>query len=338
MSARLRVGVVGCGVIGRRRATEAAASPHTECVAVADPVTAAAAETAAAVGAVATGDWRRVIERPDVEAVVVATPNGHLAEITIAALSAGKHVLVEKPMGRSLAEAERMRAAACAAGRVLKVGFNHRYHPAIVAAWQRVSDGAIGEVINLHCRYGHGGRPGYEREWRGDRTLAGGGELVDQGVHVVDLFHWFAGLPQQAFAVLQTAVWPLGDLEDNAFGVFRFPSGVVGAFHTSWTQWKNLFSLEVYGRSGAVVVQGLGRSYGVETLTVYRRQPAGGPPEAVTQTFEGADDSWRLEWEDFVRAVQGGTGMLGTADDGVTAMRMIDALYRSAAAGAPVEL
>src|SRR5206468_3451123 len=83
--------------------------------------------------------------------------------IAIAALSAGKHVLVEKPMGRSLAEAEQMRAAACAAGRVLKVGFNHRYHPAIAAAWQRVSDGAIGEVINLHCRYGHGGRPGYER-------------------------------------------------------------------------------------------------------------------------------------------------------------------------------
>ena len=112
----------------------------------------------------------------------------------------------------------------------------------------------------------------------------------------------------------------------------------MGAFHTSWTQWKNLFSFEVYGRSGAVAVEGLGRSYGVETLVVHRRRPEGGPPDTTTQAFEGPDDSWRLEWADFVRAMRGGEGMLGSADDGVTAMRMIDALYRSAAAGAPVEL
>src|SRR2546422_6811178 len=296
MSGRLRVGVVGCGVIGRRRATEAAASPHTECVAVADPVTAAAAETAAAVGAVATGDWRRTVERPDLDAVVVATPNGHLAEITVAALSAGKHVLVEKPMGRDLAEAERMRAAACAAGRVLKVGFNHRYHPAISEARRRVTEGAIGELINVRCRYGHGGRVGYEHGWRGNRELAGGGELTDQGVHVADLLHWFAGLPASAFAVTQTAVWPLGGLEDNAFGLFRFDSGVVAQFHTSWTQWKNLFSFEVFGREGAVLVEGLGKSYGAETLTVWRRRPEGGVPDLAVECYEGPDESWRLEW------------------------------------------
>jgi predicted dehydrogenase len=305
---------------------------------VADPLAAAAHEAAAATGATAADDWRRVVERPDIDAVVVATPNGFLAEIAIAALSAGKHVLVEKPMGRNLAEAVRMQAAACAAGRILKVGFNHRYHPAIADAWRRATDGVIGEVVNIHCRYGHGGRPGYEREWRGNRALAGGGELLDQGVHVVDLVHWFAGIPDHAFAMLQTAVWPLGDLEDNAFGLFRYGAGAVAALHTSWTQWKNLFSFEVYGRSGAVSVQGLGRSYGVETLTVYRRRPEGGAPEAETRTFDGPDESWRLEWEDFVRVVRGGEGMLGTADDGVAAMRMVDALYRSAETNAPVEV
>ena len=338
MSARLRVGVVGCGLIGRRRAIEAGASPHTECAAVADRVAAAANEAAAVSGAEATDDWRRVVERPDLDAIVVATPNGYLAEIAIAALSAGKHVLVEKPMGRNVAEAERIRAAACAAGRVLKVGFNHRYHPAIAEAWRRVTDGGIGEVINLHCRYGHGGRPGYEREWRGSRALAGGGELIDQGVHVVDLLHWFVGVPHEAFAVLQTAVWPLGDLEDNAFGLFRFPSGAVAALHTSLTVWKNQFGFDVYGHTGAVTVQGLGGSYGVETLNVYRRRLEGGAPERETEAFDGPDESWRLEWEDFVRALEGGEGMLGTADDGVAAMRMVDALYRSASAGAVVEV
>jgi predicted dehydrogenase len=325
-------------MIGRRRASEAAASAHSTCAMVADPNGAAASELAGATGAQATPDWRRIVERPDVDAVVVATPNGYLAEIAIGALEAGKHVLVEKPMGRNLAEAERIRAAACAAARIVKIGFNHRYHPAIVEARRRVRDGVIGEIINIRCRYGHGGRPGYEREWRGDRALAGGGELTDQGVHVVDLLHWFAGVPHQAFAMLQTAVWPLGDLEDNAFGLFRFPSGAVAALHTSWTQWKNLFSFEVYARAGAVTVEGLGRSYGVETLTVHRRQPGGGAPETEVRSFDGPDQSWRLEWEDFVRAVRGGEGMLGTAEDGVIAMRMIDALYRSAAAQAPVEV
>ncbi len=333
MTGKLRVGVVGCGLIGRRRATEAAASAHSECVVVADPVALAANETAKAVAAEATGDWRRVVGRPDVDVVVVATPNGFLRDIAVAALASGKHVLVEKPMGRNVAEVEQMRAAACAAGRVLKVGFNHRYHPAIAEARRRVVAGEIGEVINIQCRYGHGGRPGYEREWRGNRELAGGGELLDQGVHVVDLVHWFAGLPHQVFAAVQTAVWPLGDLEDNAFGLFRFPAGAIASFHTSWTQWKNLFSFEVHGRAGAVAVRGLGRSYGVETLTLYHRRPEGGAPDETISVFDGPDDSWRLEWDDFVRAVRGGAGMLGTADDGVTAMRLIDALYRSAAQG-----
>lgn len=338
MRPRLRVGIIGCGLIGRRRAGVAAAHVGTQCVIVADPVSGAAEQTAAAVGAEATLDWRRVVERSDVDAVVISTPNGFLAEIATGTLSAGKHVLVEKPMGRNLEEAERMRSAAERASRVMKIGFNHRYHPGIAEAWRRVRGGAIGDVINARCRYGHGGRVGYETEWRASRTLAGGGELTDQGVHVADLLHWFIGLPRSAFAVLQTAVWPLGDLEDNAFGIFEFPAGAVAMFHTSWTQWKNLFSLEVFGREGAVIVQGLGGSYGVETLTTYRRRPQGGAPEEETRVFDGPDDSWRLEWEDFVRAVEGGNGMLGTPTDGVVAMRMLDALYRSASLRARVEV
>jgi len=288
------------------------------------------------VAAEAVSDWRVVIVRPDVDAVLVATPNGFLAEVAVAALEAGKHVLVEKPMGRSLAEAVRMREAARRAGRVLKVGFNHRYHPAVAEAKRRLDAGEIGHLINARCRYGHGGRPGYEREWRGSRELAGGGELTDQGVHVVDLLHWFLGVPDLAFAWLQTAVWPLGDLEDNGFGMFRYQSGAVAQFHTSWTQWKNLFSLELFGTTGTVIVEGLGRSYGAETLTLHMRKPDGGEPETVTTRFEGEDVSWRLEWNDFLGAALDGHSMMGTAEDGVVAMRMLDALYQSALGGAPV--
>ncbi len=293
---------------------------------------------AAEVGAEATADWRHAIDRADVGAVVVATPNGLLADIAIAALDRGKHVLVEKPMGRNLEEAARMRAAALASGTVFKVGFNHRYHPAIAEAHRRFSRGDIGSLINIRCRYGHGGRPGYEREWRGNRELAGGGELTDQGVHVVDLINWFAGPPATAYAMLQTAVWPLGDLEDNAFGMFRWPGGAVALLHTSWTQWKNLFSLEVFGDRGALIIEGLGRSYGTETLIAHTRQAAGGAPETETVQYPGDDPSWTAEWEDFMDGVAGVRQPMGGPDDGLTAMSMLDALYRSAAAAAPVDL
>jgi predicted dehydrogenase len=334
----LRVAVIGAGLIGQRRAAEAARHAESRCVVVADVDATRASTVAAGVGAASSADWKAVVARDDVDVVTVATPNKYLTEIALAALAAGKHVLIEKPMGRNLAEAERLSRTAESAGRTLKIGFNHRYHRAIAEAHRRFAAGAIGTLINVRCRYGHGGRPGYENEWRGSRELAGGGELTDQGVHVADLLHWFAGIPDTAYGVTQTAVWPLGDLEDNGFGVFRYTSGAVAIFHTSWTQWKNLFSLEVFGTTGGLVVEGLGRSYGVETLTAYRRKPGGGVPDSEVLRFEGEDESWRLEWEDFLGAVRHGRPMLGTPGDGVAAMRMLDALYRSAAAGTAVSL
>lgn len=298
----------------------------------------AARELAQNVGAEVARSWADLLNRSDVDCVVVSTPNAFLAEITIAGLQAGKHVLVEKPMGRNLSEARRMFEAACAANRVLKIGFNHRYHPAVAEAHRRVQDGEIGPLINIRCRYGHGGRPGYENEWRGSRELAGGGELTDQGVHVIDLIHWFAGEPDTAFAWLQTAVWPLGDLEDNGFGLFRFNTGLVATFHTSWTQWKNLFSFEVFGTKGALIVDGLGRSYGTERLTVFHRKSQGGTPDIEELVFPGEDMSWEQEWEDFLDAVSLGREPLGTPTDGMVAMKMLDALYRSHASQMPVSV
>lgn len=338
MTEPLRVAVIGAGLIGQRRATEIVQNLGSKCVVVVDTDLARAYHVAQTMDTKVATDWRTVIDGDYVDAVVVATPNGYTAEIACEALARGCHVLVEKPMGRNLVEAERMRSAALSAGRILKVGFNHRYHPAIAEARALVMLGYIGDIINIRCRYGHGGRPGYEREWRGNRELAGGGELTDQGVHVVDLLHWFAGIPSGVHGVVQTAVWPLGDLEDNGFGTFYFPPGIVAQFHTSWTQWKNLFSFEVFGTQGAVIVEGLGQSYGTETLTIHRRNPEGGAPKTRSIWYDEKDLSWQREWTDFLSAIRNGTSMLGSADDGVIAMRMIDALYRSAATGTEVSL
>ena len=136
--------------------------------------------------------------------------------------------------------------------------------------------------------------------------------------------------------MLQTAAWPIGDLEDNGFAILEYSSGVVATLHTSWTQWKNLFSLELFGLNGALVVEGLGRSYGPESLTRHLRLPEGGVPETASWTFEGPDESWSLEWDAFVRAALDGEPLSPTPHDGVAVMTALDALYRSAALREPV--
>jgi len=332
----LRTAVVGCGLIGTRRAEQAASHPASDLVLVVDTNETAARAAAERFGCAAATDWRAAVSHPSVDVVIASTPNKFLCEIAIAALEGGKHVLIEKPMGRDLADAEAIAAVAARARGRLKIGFNHRYHPAIRRAHARAQE--IGAPIAIRARYGHGARPGYEREWRGNADLAGGGELTDQGVHVVDLIAWFAGIPQEAFAYLSTAVWPIAPLEDNAFGLLRYRSGCVATLHTSWTQWKNLFSFELFGRDGSLAIDGLGGSYGTERLTIAKRNPRGGAPEMHEEHFPEPDLSWRLEWEDFVEAILHDRAYLGTPAEGLAVMRTIHALYASARDGVVVPI
>jgi predicted dehydrogenase len=334
----LRVAVVGCGLIGTRRAREVSRHDGSRLSVVVDVDARRAQELAGQYACQISPGWNEAVESEAVDAVIVSTPNGRTAEIAIAALNAGKHVLVEKPPGRSLSEAREMADASRRAQRILKIGFNHRYHPAIEQAHRLYVEGVIGKLINIRARYGHGGRPGYEKEWRGDPELAGGGELTDQGVHIADLIHWFAGMPSEAFAFTQTAIWAIKPLEDNAFGLFRYANGAVASLHTSWTQWKNLFSFEIHGEHGSLTIEGLGGSYGTERLITAIRNPIGGVPQVHEQVFEGPDLSWQSEWKDFVRAIEGASRYEGTPEEGIGAMAMIEALYRSARSNAIAHL
>jgi predicted dehydrogenase len=192
--------------------------------------------------------------------------------------------------------------------------------------------------MSMRCRYGHGGRPGYDKEWRSDPAVSGGGELLDQGIHAVDLFRWFAGDFSQAVGFTECYVWTAGSIvEDNGFALFRTAAGQVASLHASWTQWKNLFSFEIFGREGYLSVEGLGGSYGPESLVWGRRRPASGPPDEERFDFDGPDCSWMAEWQDLVTAIHEGRQPLATAYDGREAMRMVSAVYESAEAGLVVQ-
>lgn len=334
----MRVGLVGCGLMGRRRAEVVRRSAGDELVVVTDVDEVRAASVAGEMGCLTTTDWQEVVARDDVDAVIVSTPNNYLAPITVAALQRGKHALCEKPLGRNLSEAQEMVAAARRSGRMLKTGFNHRHHPAVWKAHQLYTDRAIGEPMFVRCVYGHGGRPGYESEWRGDPDLAGGGELLDQGVHTMDLCRWFLGEFSEVFGRTATCFWPVHPLEDNAFALLWTASGRLASLHTSWTQWRNRFDFEVYGRDGFLRVEGLGGSYGTERLTLGRRRPQSGPPEETTWEFPDPDPSWHAEWAEFTAAIREGRRPIGDGEDGLQAMRLIDAIYTSARTGAVAQV
>ncbi len=328
IGSRLGVGVVGCGLIGSRRAAVAAEHPASRLVAVADLEPACAKAAAELTGAAVTADWEEVVAHPEVDAVVIATTHAWLSPIAAAALRAGKHVLCEKPMSIDSRQAEALVDLARASGRLLSVGFNHRHHRAIRRAHELAADGSVGDLLFIRCRYGHGGRPGYEREWRLDPARSGGGELLDQGIHALDLFRWFLGDLQVVAGVTATWVWR-APVEDNVFGLFRSPGGQVASLHASWTQWKNLFSFEVFGEHGALVVDGLGGSYGTEALTIYRRD-GGGPPTEERLTFSGPDESWASEWDAFLTAIRNGGRAPVGPEEALAAIRLVEAVYTAA--------
>jgi predicted dehydrogenase len=320
----MRVGIVGCGAIGHKRAR--ALGEH-RLVAAADlDLHRAQSLAALSPGATATTDWQRVTADPAVECVIVATTNDRLAAITRAAVRAGKHVLVEKPAARTPAELEGIQAEADRHGVLVQVGFNHRFHPAIWKAKEICDAGHLGPLMFLRGRYGHGGRLGYEKEWRADPRVAGGGELLDQGVHLIDLARWFLGELLHATGFCHTFFWPM-PVEDNGFLLLRTALDQVAWLHVSCTEWKNLFSLEIYGRHGKLHIEGLGGSYGVERLAWYKMLPQMGPPETTIWEYPGEDPSWRQEFEAFVGAIQEGRKPLAGLPEAAAALEIVQRIY-----------
>jgi len=334
----IRIGIVGAGLIGKKRAEAIASlSANLKVDLVSDINGEKAGELGRFCDAALCVDWRELIRRDDIDGVIVATPNKFIREIAISALEHGKHVLCEKPLGRNAEEAEAIWSKAKERGLVLKTGFNHRFHPAIRDAKKIADDGGIGKIYLMRAVYGHGGRPGYDKEWRASREICGGGELLDQGVHVIDLFRWFMGEFDEVFGRVATFFWDM-EVEDNAFAMFRTDPGQVATMHTSWTQWKNKFLLEIIGEKGYLVVDGLGGSYGMERLVTGKRKVGGGAPDEEILEFPGPDISWRDELKEFAASITENREPIGSGYDGVMANRMIEAVYESARRNAPVRL
>lgn len=325
---QLGVGIVGAGLIGKKRAA-AVAEIFGKVVAIADTELGKAEALAKPYGAFACGDWRDLIGRSGVEVVIVAIPNDRLAACACDAMKAGKHVLIEKPGARNVTELQRVKEIATQTGRVARLGFNHRFHPAIWQLRTMIDHGEIGDILGFRARYGHGGRIGYEKEWRARPEVSGGGELIDQGIHLLDLCRWMGGEFDLEFGRIATLFWDM-PVEDNAFVFLRGRVGRRYAWlHTSCTEWKNLFSFEVFGATGKLEVLGLGGNYGNEEIQITRVDREKGVPKIEIESFAGPDHSWLQELKAFRGEVAGRRSDIATIDDGIRVLQIVEQVYRA---------
>ncbi|GIF08244.1 Gfo/Idh/MocA family protein [Actinoplanes siamensis] len=331
MNQPLRVAIVGLGSAGRRRAAAVRALPeHYELAAVCDPRGVEAPDRVP----VHTDHRRMLATEPDLDVVLVCTTNDVTAQVVREALGAGKHVFCEKPAGRSTAETEDMAAVARTAPGRLAFGFNHRHHGSVRQALGLARGGELGRLLFARGVYGKSGMTG----WRADPAVAGGGIFLDQGIHLLDLVRRFCGEFTEVQAMAGVPLWA-ATADDNVFALLRTAGGAVASVHSSATQWRHTFQLELAFSEGSLLLDGLvtgSRSYraadgAAETLTVRRGRDTTGP--VTRHTFE-TDDSWERELAAFARFVTDGDddGLCGI-DDALDMMRLVDRVYYAALGG-----
>lgn len=325
-SEMLKVGIIGTGLQGKRRAEALRHFKDTILIAVTSNVPEHSKSFAEEMKCESIDSWEELVVRQDIDVVVVCTPPDCHLSMCISALENGKHVLCEKPLARNPEESERIVDLAYRKGLKLKCGFNHRHHPAIKQAKEWFDRGVIGEPIFIRGEYGIGGGIGYENNWRVNAEISGGGQLMDQGMHLIDLSRWFLGDFTEVKGFLQTGYWDIAPVEDNAFCFLRNKLGQVASIHVSWTQWKNLFRFEIYGKEGYIMVDGLGGSYGIEKAILGKRAFSEPFKEEVIE-FRGRDISWEEEWREFKNAIQENREPMANGHDGVEAVKIAYLVY-----------
>ncbi|MCP4213661.1 MAG: Gfo/Idh/MocA family oxidoreductase [bacterium] len=326
----LKVGIIGFGKMGKIRAKAIKGNQCGQVVAVyekneeEDLENYPAAESPDA-----------IINSPEIDAVFICTPNFLNKELTIKSLQAGKHVFCEKPPAFTAAEVAEIREMEQSSGKKLMYGFNHRHHSSIKYMKSLISGGEYGKVLWMRGRYGKSVDKEFFEGWRSQKDLAGGGILLDQGIHMLDLFLHLGGTFDQVHAFVSNLYWKC-DVEDNVFAILKSSeSGVVASLHSTMTQWRHLFSLEIFLEKGYMVLNGLKTSsgtYGDEVLSVARNRstaPAASWEDEDKTTYHSST-FWRSEIDHFMASILDDTPIkIGSSQDALNLMTLLDKIYEA---------
>ncbi len=323
----MNVAIIGAGLIGNKRAS--ALPRGAKLVTVCDINKERASQLAEQFKATVSTDWHEVVKDPKTDVVIISTTNNLLSPIAKEAINQGKHVLLEKPGARNLKDLQKIISASRKQKSVVMFGYNHRFHPAIIKAKQIVDSNEFGPVLFIRARYGHGARLGYEKEWRFDPEIAGGGELLDQGSHLIDLTNFFAGPMLHAQGVTRNLFWD-AKLEDSAFFVLNNDKNQIAHLSVTCLEWKNIFIFEIMLKTAKLQINGLGRSYGPEVLTIYKMKPEMGPPIVEEHDLTETEDlSWQRETEEFFRRIKKKDYSDKSIQEAAYVLKTVDIVYKS---------
>lgn len=282
-------------------------------------------------------DWKECIDNSEMDAVIVCTYNVVIPDIVCYSLSKRYAVFSEKPPGRNLEDAMKMKSAYdTATSPVLKFGFNHRYHNSVIEAKALIDSKILGDIVCARGVYGKAGTPAFQTEWRNDKSISGGGIMLDQGIHMLDLMYYFMGEFTEITSSVDQLVWKDMPTEDSAFSILRTDDGKVASLHSSAIQWRHKFSLDLICTNGFISLNGLltsTNSYGEEKITYYRKdleQKTGGLGKPMEHTMCFNEDfSWDYEMKEFYDGIVNGNEIsLGTIGDAINLMKMLENIYR----------
>ncbi|MEM0466437.1 MAG: Gfo/Idh/MocA family oxidoreductase [Candidatus Thermoplasmatota archaeon] len=328
----LKVGIIGYGKVGRIRQRIIENHTNLSLIGICDVIK---PKNLSSKYSFYT-DYKKLLKE-NLDAVFICTPNRYSSDIAVAALQKNIHVFCEKPPGRTVDDIKKIIKAEQKHKDVkVKFGFNHRYHDGIREAKAIIDSGRLGSILWLRGIYGKSGGIDFEKNWRSDRDIAGGGILLDQGIHMLDLFRFFCGDFQEIKSFVTNAYWNI-DVEDNVFAILRNNSNQTAMIHSSSTQWKHMFKLDIFLRDGYVIINGIlssTHSYGQESLIVARRQfeneafALGNPREEIIYFSE--DNSWKLEIDEFVDCIINSKPIrYGTSTDALKAMELVYKIYNA---------
>lgn len=328
----MNVAIIGTGLQANRRCSAIQKFSDDKITFVASSNKDRAQIFANSIGVKKFGNWQDVVKFDDIDAAIICTTPDTHAEIIQEYIKYDIHILCEKPLTKTLDEAYEIKKKLKKSSIIFQCGFNHRFHPAIIDAKKALEKNEIGKPIFGRCRYGICGRPEYESEWRGKSEIATGGQLMELGIHPIDLFRWMIGEIKEVSSMVTTSFFPMHPLEDNGMAIIKTEQNVICSLHASLTQWKNMFSFEITGTDGYLNVEGLGDSYGTQKLSIGKRDYIAPFAETVTE-YRGSDKSWYNEWKNFKDCVKDNKTPSGNINDAIQAMKVIFSCYESSKKG-----
>ncbi len=320
------IGIIGCGLIGKKRADNL--GKQGRLIACADINIKNAELIANKKNKIKVfKDWRKLLRIKELDIVIIATIHNQLSKILLGAIKMGKHVFIEKPASINLTKLRSIIKENKILKRKIRVGYNHRFLSAIIKCKELLDKNILGDLMFIKASYGHGGRFGYDKEWRMNPKISGGGELIDQGSHLIDLSEFFFGKIIKAEGTLRDFFWKK-KVDDNAFLTLKFRNNLISFLHVSCTEWKNNFLFEVYGSKGKLRIEGKGGSYGKEILKLYRINRKNTYPKIFSWKFNQKDHSWSRELNEFYRDIQYNRNPNPGLQQALSVLRVIKEVYK----------